>query len=142
MLLWNKTTKYFIISNHDIVIFAASKYTMETTRRRLLHESNTEGGSIATEMKSYSRVPVPNDGINIYANARINPITSGPFSSQQEIEIPITSSNFDVCEFSNSYIHLKTRLRIRCTNPPELSSSSETSFDDAIGQNQFVMIGL
>ena len=115
---------------------------METTRRRLLHESNTEGGSIATEMKSYSRVPVPNDGINIYANARINPSTSGPFSSQQEIEIPITSSNFDVCEFSNSYIHLKTRLRIRCTNPPELSSSSETSFDDAIGQNQFVMIGL
>ena len=115
---------------------------METTRRRLLHESNTEGGSIAQEMKSYSRAPVANDGINIYANARINPITSGPFSSQQEIEIPITSSNFDVCEFSNSYIHLKTKLRIRCTNPPVIADTEDNAFKSAIGENQYVMIGL
>ena len=36
---------------------------MESTRRRLLQESNMESGSIVDEMKSYSREPVANDGI-------------------------------------------------------------------------------
>ena len=50
---------------------------MENTRRRLLNESNTDTGSIVDEMKSYSKAPVTNDGINVYGNVRINPITSG-----------------------------------------------------------------
>ena len=74
---------------------------MESTRRRLLDESNTQTGSIVDEMKSYSKAPVANDGINVYGNVRINPITSGPFQTNQEIELPITNTSFDVIEFSN-----------------------------------------
>ena len=113
---------------------------MESTRRRILHESNTESGAIVDEMRSYSRVPTKNDGINIYGNVRINPITSGPFSNSQEISIPITSSNFDVIEFSNTYLHILARLRIRCSNPPVVEGDDE--FANMLKQNQYVMLGL
>ena len=67
---------------------------MDSTRRKVLHEHNTDNGSIVQEMKSYSRMPIENDGLNIYGNTRINPITSAPFASNQEIEIPLTTQNF------------------------------------------------
>ena len=113
---------------------------MEQTRRRLLRESNTESGAIVDEMKSYSKQPVANDGIHEYGNVRIKPISSGPFLSSDEIELPLTSSNFDVIEFSNTYIHLKTRIALRCTNPPELNG--DDAFTKMLGENQFVMVGL
>ena len=127
---------------------------MESTRRRLLQESNTETGSIVDEMKSYSRVPVANDVINVYGNVRINPITSGPFQTNQEIELPITNTSFDVIEFSNSYIHLETQIHVRCSNPPAMNTPSASdysstddynasvNFHNMLAENQFVMIGL
>ena len=101
---------------------------MESTRRRLLQESNTESGSIVDEMKSYSREPVANDGINVYGNVRINPITSGPFQTNQEIELPITNTSFDVIEFSNSYIHLETQIHVKCNNPPVMNTPTEAEY--------------
>ena len=132
---------------------------MENTRRRLLNESNTDTGSIVDEMKSYSKAPVTNDGINVYGNVRINPITSGPFQTNQEIELPITNTSFDVIEFSNSYIHLETIIHVRCTNPPVMNTPSQSDYqkdgaDDTeayensvkfhqmLAENQYVMIGL
>ena len=115
---------------------------MDLSRQRLLHEHNTEGGSIADEMKSYSLQPVENDGLHLYGNTRVNPITSGPFSSNQEIEIPLTTTNFDVCEFINSYIHLKTRISLRCNNPPVSTDHHDAAFERVMGDNQFVFVGL
>ena len=87
-------------------------------RTRLLNEANTEDGSIVSEMKSYSLEAVPNDGIHVYGNTRINPDVSAPFTASQEITLRLTSSNFDICEFSNSYIHLNLRLRLRFDHAP------------------------
>ena len=115
---------------------------MEGTRRRILSEAHTTSGAIVDEMKSYSLTPVENDGINIYGNVRINPITSGPFSNSQEISIPITSSNFDVIEFSNSYLHILARLRIRVANPPKVDEEADEEFAKVLKQNQYVMLGL
>ena len=115
---------------------------MESTRRRLLRESNSDSGAIVDEMKTYSHVPVANDGIHEYGNVRIKPISSGPFLSSDEIELPLVSSNFDVIEFSNTYIHLKTRIALRCTNPPELSGPASDPLNKMLNENQFVMIGL
>ena len=113
---------------------------MEQTRRRLLRESNTETGAIVDEMKSYSKEPVANDGMHEYGNVRIKPISSGPFLSSDEIELPLTSSNFDVMEFSNTYIHLKTRIALRCSNPPTVEGSDD--FSKMLNENQFLMVGL
>ena len=113
---------------------------MESLRRRLLNESNSQTGAIVDEMKSYALTPVANDGINIYSNIRINPETSAPFSNSQEVTIPITSSNFDVIEFSNTYLHILTRLRIRVNNAPTVEG--DDAFAKMLKQNQFVMIGL
>ena len=115
---------------------------MEGTRRRILSEAHTTSGAIVDEMKSYSLTPVENDGINIYGNVRINPITSGPFSNSQEISIPITSTNFDVIEFSNSYLHILARLRIRIANPPKVDEATDEEFAKVLKQNQYVMLGL
>lgn len=113
---------------------------MSYNRRRVLNEAHSQSGAIVDEMKSYSLVPTPNDGINIYGNIRINPITSAPFTNSQEIQIPITSSNYDVMEFSNTYIHILARLRIRCTNPPKVEGDDD--FAKMLKQNQFIMLGL
>ena len=113
---------------------------MEALRRRILSESNTQTGAIVDEMKSYALAPVANDGINIYGNIRINPITSGPFTNSQEIQIPITSSNFDVIEFSNTYLHILTRLRIRVNNAPTVEG--DDAFAKMLKENQYVVIGL
>ena len=113
---------------------------MESTRRRLLNEARSQTGAIVDEMKAYALTPVANDGMNIYGNVRINPITSGPFTNSQEISIPITSTNFDVIEFSNTYLHVLARLRIRCTNAPTVEGDDD--FAKMLKENQFVMIGL
>ena len=113
---------------------------MSYTRRRLLSEAHTETGAIVDEMRSYALTPTKNDGINIYGNVRINPITSGPYTNSQEISVPITSTNFDVMEFSNSYLHLLCKLRIRCQNAPAVEGDDE--FATMLKENQFVMIGL
>ena len=114
---------------------------MDPTRRKVLHELNTDNGSIVQEMKSYSRMPVENDGLNIYGNTRINPITSAPFASNQEIEIPLTTQNFDVCEFSNTYIHMKARLRLSNTSLIELGGK-DVAFNKLLQENQYLFVGL
>ena len=113
---------------------------MSYTRRRVLNEAHSQTGAIVDEMKSYALMPVANDGMNIYSNLRLNPITSGPFTNSQEIQIPITTSNFDVIEFSNTYLHILARLRIRCSNPPIVEGDDD--FAKMLKQNQFIMIGL
>ena len=113
---------------------------MSYTRRRVLNEALSQTGAIVDEMKSYSLVPTPNDGIGIYGNIRINPITSAPFTNSQEIQIPITSSNYDVMEFSNTYLHIQARLRIRCSNPPVVEG--DDAFAKMLKENQYVMLGL
>ena len=113
---------------------------MESTRRRILSEAHSQTGSVVDEMKSYSLTPVANDGMNIYGNIRINPLMSGPFSNAQEITIPLTSSNYDIIEFSNTYLHITARLRIRCSNPPVVEGDDD--FSRMLKQNQFIMIGL
>ena len=109
-------------------------------RSRLLSESNTQDGSIVSEMKSYSLTPVPNDGIHVYSNTRINPDISAPFTSSQEITLRLTSSNFDICEFSNSYIHMTLRLRLRFQNAPVVEG--DDAFAQALKNNQFIFLGL
>ena len=109
-------------------------------RTRLLNEANTEEGSIVAEMKSYSLEAVPNDGVHMYGNVRNNPDVSAPFTASQEITLRLTSSNFDICEFSNSYIHLNLRLRLRFDNAPTVSGSDE--FAEMLKKNQFVFLGL
>ena len=109
-------------------------------RSQILQEAHTDDGSIVKEMKSYSIQPVANDGVNIYSNTRINPDTSGPYSSTQDITIRLTSNNFDVCEFGNSYLHLKVRLRLRFQNAPQVEGSD--AFAEMLKKNQFVFIGL
>lgn len=109
-------------------------------RSRLLSESNTEDGAIVSEMKSYTLKPIPNDGIHVYGNTRINPDVSAPFSSSQEITIRLTSPNFDVCEFANSYIHMTLRLRLRFNNAPVVNGTD--SFAEMLKKNQFVFLGL
>ena len=109
-------------------------------RSRLLSESNTQDGSIVSEMKSYSLAPVPNDGIHVYGNTRINPDVSAPFTSSQEITLRLTSSNFDICEFANSYIHMSLRLRLRFSNAPVVNGDDE--FAKMLKENQFVFLGL
>ena len=113
---------------------------MESLRRRILNESHSQTGSIVDEMKSYALTPIPNDGMNIYGNVRINPITSAPFTNSQEITIPITTSNFDVIEFSNTYLHIVARLRIRVANAPVVEGDDE--FSKMLRENQFIMLGL
>ena len=61
--------------------------SLSTVRQRILSDSNTNTGSIQDEMKSYSMTPVPNDGINVYGNVRINPETSGPYSDSGSMMI-------------------------------------------------------
>ena len=113
---------------------------MSYNRRRVLNEAHSQTGAIVDEMKSYALVPTPNDGIGIYGNIRINPITSAPFTNSQEIQIPITSSNYDVMEFSNTYLHILARLRIRCSNPPKVEGDDD--FAKMLNENQFIMMGL
>ena len=113
---------------------------MESTRRRILNESRSQTGSIVDEMKSYSLKPVENDGLNLYGNVRVNPLTSGPFTNSQEISIPITTTNFDVIEFSNTYLHIVARLRLRVSNPPVVEG--DDAFSEMLKKNQFVMLGL
>lgn len=112
-----------------------------TLRRSLLRENKTEGGSIQDEMKAYSLKPVENDGINVYGNVRINPITSGPYSDSQEITVSLCSPNFDVTEFSNSYIHLKMKIRMRYQNAPVITDTT-SDFGKALAENQYFFIGL
>ena len=112
---------------------------MESSRRRFLGTSHTDSGAIVDEMKSYSKVPVQNDGINEYGNIRIKPISSGPFQTSDEIELPLTSTNFDVMEFSNTYIHLKARIALRCSNPPVVEGSDD--FAKMLGENQYLFLG-
>ena len=109
-------------------------------RRQVLKEAHSTTGAIVDEMKSYALTPTANDGIHIYSNVRVNPITSAPFTNSQEISIPITSSNFDVCEFSNTYLHILARLRIRVTNAPTVEGDDD--FAKMLKENQYVMIGL
>ena len=113
---------------------------MTSLRRQVLNEAHSQSGSIVEEMKSYALQATPNDGIGIYGNIRINPITSAPFTNSQEIQIPITSSNFDVMEFSNTYLHILARLRIRVSNPPVIEG--DDAFSKMLKENQFVMLGL
>ena len=109
-------------------------------RRGILNEARSQTGAIVDEMKAYALTPVANDGMNIYGNVRINPIQSAPFTNAQEISIPITTTNFDVIEFSNTYLHILAKLRIRVTNPPVVEGDDD--FAKMLKQNQFVMIGL
>ena len=113
---------------------------MESTRRRLLNEARSQTGAIVDEMKAYALTPVANDGMGLYGNVRINPITSGPFTNSQEISIPITSTNYDVIELSNSYLHIMARLRIRCSNAPTVEGDDD--FAKMLKENQYVFIGL
>ena len=114
--------------------------SLSTVRQRILSDSNTNTGSIQDEMKSYSMTPVPNDGINVYGNVRINPETSGPYSDSQEITVSLCSPNFDVTEFDNSYLHLRLRLRMRFQNAPVVNGTDD--FAKALRENQFVFVGL
>ena len=109
-------------------------------RSQILQEAHSQTGAIVDEMKSYSIQPVENDGLNLYSNTRINPDVSPPFTSSQDITIRLTSNNFDVCEFGNSYLHLKLRLRLRFQNAPKVEGSDQ--FADMLKKNQFVFLGL
>ena len=109
-------------------------------RRGILNEARSQTGAIVDEMKAYALTPVANDGMNIYGNVRINPIQSAPFTNAQEISIPITTTNFDVIEFSNTYLHILAKLRIRVTSPPVVEGDDD--FAKMLKENQFVMIGL
>ena len=115
---------------------------METTRRRLLQaEPNQKSGSASDEIKAYTKEPVRDDALpGTFANARINPTTSGPYSSTQEISISLASDQFDVNEFENSYLHLKLRVRMRFLNAPAVEG--EDAFAEVLKKNQFVFIGL
>ena len=114
---------------------------MEQRRRDLLYAGSKKGsGSIAEAMKSYSKEPRINDGVNRYHNVRVKPKTSGPYYSNTEIEIPITSDNFSVTEFENSYLHLECTVSISVENVPEISGT--TDFDNMLKNHQYVFFGL
>ena len=113
---------------------------MYPTRSRILNESQSQDGSIVSEMKAYTIPPVENDGLNIYGNIRVTPDTSAPFSSSQEINLKLTSTNFDIIEFDNSFIHMQLKLRVRFSNAPTVTGSDD--FANMLKKNQFVFIGL
>ena len=62
----------------------SQRHSMTSLRRQVLNEARSQTGAIVDEMKSYALTPVANDGMNIYGNVRINPITSGPFTNSQD----------------------------------------------------------
>ena len=116
---------------------------MEQRRRSFLFTTKNKGeGTIAEAMKSYTKPPRENDGVNRYHNVRVKPKTSGPYTSSTDIEIPITSDSFTITEFDNSYLHLQCRVTFSLDGFSGISISDTTAFGDALRYQQFVFIGL
>ena len=113
---------------------------MEQSRRDLLFADRQVEGSIEAAMKAYTKEPQANDGTHRYGNIRVKPKTSGPYASNTEIEIPITSDNFTITEFENSYLHLICRVTFQVSNLPEISGTDD--FSNMLRNNQYVFLGL
>ena len=113
---------------------------MEQSRRDLLYADRAMPGTIVEAMKAYTKEPLVNDGTHRYGNIRVKPKTSGPYASNTEIEIPITSDNFTVTEFENSYLHLVCRVTFQVSNLPSISGTDD--FSNMLLNNQYVFLGL
>ena len=116
---------------------------MEQRRRSFLSTTKNKGeGTIAEAMKSYTKPPRENDGVNRYHNVRVKPKTSGPYTSSTDIEIPITSDSFTITEFDNTYLHLQCRVTFSLTGFSDITISNTQDFGNALRYQQYVFIGL
>ena len=113
---------------------------MEQSRRDLLFADRQCEGTIVEAMKAYTKEPKINDGTHRYGNIRVKPKTSGPYASNTEIEIPITSDNFTVTEFENSYLHLICRVTFNVSNLPSITGTDD--FSTMLLNHQYVFLGL
>ena len=113
---------------------------MEQSRRDLLYSTRATPGTIVEAMKAYTKEPKINDGTHRYGNIRVKPKTSGPYAANTEIEIPITSDNFTVTEFENSYLHLICKVTFQVSNMPSISGTDD--FSNMLRNNQYVFLGL
>ena len=99
-------------------------------------------GSIFDNITSKTQVPTAKDGINIYGNTRVNPSTQvgkGVSLDGSDTRIQLTSRDFDVCEFSNSYLHLKVNLDIQISSSVDLLNYIT---DNTIAASQCIFVGL
>ena len=86
---------------------------MNNRLKRTVNKDYDLPASITETLKEYSIAPIANDGDHHYGNTRIPPKTSGPYQDSKEIEIALCTDNWDVTEFSNSYLHLDVSLNVR-----------------------------
>ena len=119
---------------------------MEQYRRSNIYSHQTTG-TITNAMLAYSAEPTINDGLNLYGNTRVKPRTSGPYLDTTDIEMALTSDNFDVCEFENSYIHLTVQVKLRLTNAPTITindtdSDAIKNLKNILLDYQYVFVGL
>ena len=119
---------------------------METYRRSLLNAPKSGSGEIVETLKKNSLKPQANDGEHKYTNTRITPKQPPPYRENDQFELSLCSSNFDVTEFENSYIHLRLRFRFTfsATDLPFITEEDENHVDPAykqLLQHQYVFIG-
>ena len=115
---------------------------MEQRRRSFLYTTKNKGeGTIAEAMKSYTKPPRENDGVNRYHNVRVKPKTSGPYPASTDIEIPITSDSFTITEFDNSYLHLQCRVDFSTSGFSGISVGATGALGSALNKEQYVFIG-
>ena len=131
---------------------------MENFRRDFLQTSRSLNGQIVDTFKQQQIQPAVNDGGHQYSNTRLTPKQPCPFHENDQFELSLSSSNFDVTEFCNSYIHLvlklnltlkgfdglRTAFNVLCNNstrPADESLAAQWDLQNALAENQFVFLG-